>query len=91
MADSLMYHDDHYVLLTPDAPAAFCTPAELREKLAGFLAEMTELSPELTAYGTTAERVEYLLNTGCRLERSADDFIEWYVVRLEKPPMTPRR
>lgn len=85
MADSLMYHSDHYVVLTPSAPEEFCTEAELREKLAHFLTHMTELSPELSAHSTIDAQVEYLINTGCRLERSADEFIEWYVVRLEKP------
>ena len=85
MADPLMYQSDHYVVLTPGAPEQFCTEAELREKLGQILAQAEEISPELAAYPTTAERVQYLLDTGCRWEWGTDEFIEWYAVRLEKP------
>lgn len=85
MANPLMYQGEQYVVLTADGPEQFCTEAELREKLAQLLAQATELSPELAAYPTIAERVQYLLDTGCRWEWGDQQFMEWYLVRLEKP------
>ncbi|APB33697.1 hypothetical protein GlitD10_1376 [Gloeomargarita lithophora Alchichica-D10] len=89
MADPLMYQGDHYVVLTPGAPEQFYTEAELRQKLAELLSQATELGPELAAYPTTAARVQYLLDTGCRWEWGAGEFMEWYLVRLEKVRLEP--
>lgn len=89
MTDLLMHQNEHYVVLTPGAPERFCTEEELREQLGELLAQTEELSPELAAYPTIPERVQYLLDTGCRWEWGADEFIEWYAVRLEKPPARP--
>ncbi len=89
MADPLMYQGDQYVVLTAEAPEQFYTEAELRNKLAELLTQAPELSPELAAYPTVAERVQYLLDTGCRWEWGDGQFMEWYLVRLEKPRSWP--
>ncbi len=90
MTDLLMHQNEHYVVLTPGAPEQFCTEAELRQQLQELVAQSRDFSPELAALATTAERVQYLLDTGCRWEWGADEFIEWYAVRLEKPLAPPQ-
>ncbi|MCS7030058.1 MAG: chlororespiratory reduction protein 7 [Gloeomargarita sp. SKYG116] len=84
MADPLLYEGEHYVVLTPTAPEELCTEAELRERLQRVLDQMPELTPELAVYPTVAERVQYLLDRACRLEWGEGEFMEWYLVRLEK-------
>ncbi len=90
MSDALMYQNEHYVVLSPGAPERFCTAAELRQELEQLLTQAKDLGPELAALATTAERVQHLLDTGCRWEWGEDEFIEWYAVRLEKPFTPPR-
>ncbi|MGB7248937.1 MAG: chlororespiratory reduction protein 7, partial [Phormidesmis sp.] len=47
MADSMLYSEEMFVFLTPDASETFLTPPELLDKLKALLANQTDLPPEL--------------------------------------------
>ena len=85
MADSMMYSEEMFVLLTPDASETFLTPAELLNQLKALLAQHTDnLSPDLQKMSSDEKRAKYLMETHCEFETSPGEAVQWYAVRLEK-------
>lgn len=85
MADPLMYQGDHYVVLETGRPEALMTAAELREKLTAVLVSRPAVGdPDLARLETVAEQVAYLLDQACELDLEPGQYLQWYVVRLEK-------
>ncbi|MEM6450749.1 MAG: chlororespiratory reduction protein 7 [Cyanobacteria bacterium P01_D01_bin.105] len=85
MTDSMMYSEDAYVFLTPDASETFMTPPEMIEKLTEIVETYeSELSPDLQKLADAQARAKYLLETHCEFETAPGESVQWYAVRLEK-------
>lgn len=85
MTDSLMYSEDMFVFLTPDATETFLTPAEMVEKLKEIVqTHEDKLSPDLEKLADAEARAKYLLETHCEFEVAPGESVQWYAVRLEK-------
>lgn len=85
MADPIMYQEDAYVVLETDQPEVFLTAEELLEKLRGVLAtHQAELSPDVQAISPVDAQAQYLMETACELNMGPGQYLQWYVVRLEK-------
>ncbi len=85
MPDSIMYQEDTYVVLEADRPEQFLTPEELLEKLKGaLLNRLDDLPRELQKFDTIEEKAKYLMENYCELDVGKDNYLQWYVVRLEK-------
>lgn len=86
MADAIMYGDEsHFVVLESDAPETILTAGELRAKLAAILRDREEDLPrDLQRFESLDDRLDYLLDSACDLEMGPGQFLQWYVVRLEK-------
>lgn len=85
MRDSIMYQEDAYVVLETNQPEQFFTPEELLTKLQGILAtRQDELPRDLQKFSIVAEQAKYLMETSCELDVGAGEYLQWYVVRLEK-------
>jgi hypothetical protein len=86
MPDSLMYQQDHFVVLEPNQPEQFLTPSELLEKLKTTLQKLIiqDLSPDLQKFDTLEAQAQYLLDTSCELDIAPGQYLQWYAVRLEK-------
>ena len=85
MADSMMYSEEMFVLLTPDASETFLTPAELLNQLKALLAQHSDnLSPDLQKMSSDEKRAKYLMETHCEFETAPGEAVQWYAVRLEK-------
>ena len=84
MPDPRLYESDTYVVLEPNQPEQFLTTAELHEKLQAILAQQEELPAELQQFSSLSEQAKHLLETACEFDLGPGDFIQWYVVRLEK-------
>ncbi|NJL36866.1 MAG: chlororespiratory reduction protein 7 [Leptolyngbyaceae cyanobacterium SM1_4_3] len=85
MPDSIMYQEDAYVVLETNQPEQFFTPAELFDKLKGVLSQrQDDLPKDLQRFDTLEAQAQYLMETSCELDVGPDEFLQWYVVRLEK-------
>ncbi len=84
MSDSMMYSEEMFVFLTPDATETFMTPPELIDKLKEVLQAKSQLSPDLQKLASDDERAKYLLETHCEFETAPGESVQWYAVRLEK-------
>ena len=85
MTDSMMYAEEMYVFLTPDAVETFMTPPELVAKLQEILENHQGAMPrELEKIGSHAQRAKFLLENHCDFEMNPGESIQWYAVRLEK-------
>jgi len=85
MTDSMMYAEEMYVFLTPDAVETFMTPPELVAKLQDILENHDGSMPrELQSLGSHAERANFLLENHCDFEVSPGESVQWYAIRLEK-------
>ncbi len=85
MADSIMYQEDGYVVLEADNPEEFMTPEELQDKLKNILGSGKVTIPrELTKFASMEEKAKYLMENYFELDVGEDNFLQWYVVRLEK-------
>lgn len=85
MSDSMMYSEEMFVFLTPDATETFLSPPELLNKLKEVLqTNKSQLSPELRKLASDDERARYLLETHCEFETAPGESVQWYAVRLEK-------
>jgi Protein CHLORORESPIRATORY REDUCTION 7 len=87
MADSMMYSEEMFVFLTPDASETFLTPPELTDKLKEVLQayeQANELPRDLQKLSSSDERAQYLLATHCEFETAPGERVQWYAVRLEK-------
>lgn len=81
-----MYSDDDmYVVLETNRPEQFVTAAELITKLESVLStQQGDLPQDLQGMPKISEQVKYLLSTSCELDLGPSQFLQWYVVRLEK-------
>jgi hypothetical protein len=86
MPDSIMYQEDAYVVLETNQPEQFLTPEELLEKLKAILAtRQDDLPRDLQQFSSVEEQAKYLMETSCDLDMEPGEYLQWYVVRLEKP------
>ena len=86
MPDSLMYQQDHFVVLETNQPEQFMTQSELLEKLKTTLQQLViqDLPPDLQKFDTAEAQAQYLLDTTCELDIAPGQYLQWYAVRLEK-------
>ena len=85
MRDSIMYQEDAYVVLETHQPEQFLSPAELLDKLKAILATRQDQLPrDLQAFSSIDEQAKYLMETSCELDMEPGEYLQWYVVRLEK-------
>ncbi|HEY9781092.1 MAG TPA: chlororespiratory reduction protein 7 [Leptolyngbyaceae cyanobacterium] len=85
MSDSLMYQQDAFVVLEPNQSEQFLTPAELLDKLKNLLMERQENLPQdLKKFTSVDAQAQYLMDTSCEFDLSPGQYLQWYVVRLEK-------
>lgn len=86
MADrSLMYEEDHFVLLEPGQEEEILTAAELRDRLETVLRDrQANLPRDLAKLPTVSEQAQYLLNTACDFELEPGKSMQWFAIRLEK-------
>lgn len=86
MPDSLMYQQDHFVVLETNQPEQFLTQSELLEKLKKTLQQLIiqDLPPDLQKFDTTEAQAQYLLDTSCELDIAPGQYLQWYAVRLKK-------
>jgi Protein CHLORORESPIRATORY REDUCTION 7 len=85
MSDSLMFNNEAYVVLETDLPEEILTPAEMFDKLKGIVTKFAEDLPiDVQQINGVDARVRYLLDTSCELDLAPGEYLQWYVVRLEK-------
>lgn len=85
MPDSIMYQEDAFVVLETAQPEQFLTEEELREKLKQILASQGDNLPrELNKYNTIEEKAQHLIENYFELDLGPGQYLQWYVVRLEK-------
>jgi Protein CHLORORESPIRATORY REDUCTION 7 len=85
MTDSLMFNNDAYVVLETDRPEELLTPAEMFAKLKQIAIEFADDLPiDVQQISGVDARVQYLLDTSCELDLAPGEYLQWYVVRLEK-------
>jgi hypothetical protein len=85
MVDSIMYQEDYFVLLQPDESEQFLTPAELVSYLEQVIQSYADYLPkELNKYTNLEQKAQYLRDNFCQLDLEPGQYLQWYVVRLEK-------
>jgi len=85
MPDSIMFQEDAFVVLETNQPEQFLTPAELLEKLKAILSSrQDDLPRDLQRFTSVEEQAQYLMATSCELDVGSGQYLQWYVVRLEK-------
>ena len=85
MPDALMYDEEMFVVLETDQPEVFLTPEALSIKLKGLLKSLHHNLPvDLEAISTIDAQVQHLMDTSCELDLGPDQFLQWYVVRMDK-------
>lgn len=85
MPNSMMFQEDAFVVLETNQPEQFLTPAELLEKLKAILAtRQDDLPRDLQKFTSVEEQAQYLMETSCELDVGPGEYLQWYVVRLEK-------
>jgi Protein CHLORORESPIRATORY REDUCTION 7 len=85
MPDPIMYQEDGYIVLESDQPEQFMNAAELKTKLANLLQGSDVIIPrELEQFTSPELQAQHLLDNYFELDISADQYLQWYVVRLEK-------
>jgi hypothetical protein len=85
MSDSLMFNNEAYVVLETDLPEEILTPAEMFDKLTRIVTKFAEDLPiDVQQIDGIEARVQYLLDTSCELDLAPGEYLQWYVVRLEK-------
>ncbi len=85
MPDSIMYQEEGFVVLETDKGEQFLTSDELLEKLIGILSTKLDALPqEANKLATLSEKATYLRDNYCELDVGEGEYLQWYVVRLEK-------
>jgi hypothetical protein len=80
-----MFQEDAFVVLEPNQPEQFLTPEELLEKLKAILAtRQDDLPRDLQKFASVEEQAQYLMETSCDLDVGPGQYLQWYVVRMEK-------
>lgn len=85
MPDPLMYQQDAFVVLETNQPEQLLTVAELLQKLKGILMKrQQDLPRDLQKFASVDAQAQYLVDTSCELDVGPGQYLQWYVVRLEK-------
>ena len=85
MPNSLMYQEENYVVLESNQPEMFMTGVELLEKLLAIIAQQQDNLPkDLQKLSSIDDQAQKLRDTYCEYEFTPGQFLQWYVVRLEK-------
>jgi len=86
MPSSMMYHEDTYVVLSPDMQEQFVTQPELENLLHDLLVHIQpqDLPTDLQNISDINQQVQRLIKTACDLDCGDRGRWQWYVVRLEK-------
>jgi Protein CHLORORESPIRATORY REDUCTION 7 len=85
MVDPRLYQSDTFVLLESGQAEQLLTAAELLEKLKVALLHLgDDLPSDVSQFATIEEQAKYLLETYCELTVAPGEFLQWYMVRLEK-------
>lgn len=85
MPDAIMFQEDAYVVLETNQPEQFLTPDELLLKLQTLLSTRQDNLPrDLQAIASVEDQARHLRDTACELDVGEGQFLQWYVVRLEK-------
>jgi hypothetical protein len=85
MSNPLLYEQNLFVVLEPNLPEQFLEPQELLEKLQDILANCQDRLPrDLQKFTDIAAQAQYLMETSCELSLDPGQYLQWYVVRLEK-------
>ena len=85
MADPIMHQEDAYVVLEADQAEQFLTAQELQTKLEELLSSKDiEIPRELSKFSSLSEKAAYLRDNYYELDTGENQFLQWYVVRLEK-------
>jgi hypothetical protein len=85
MPDTLMYEEEHFVVLIPGEAEEFLSAAEMLTKLQDLVScYAAELPRDVARLPTALEQAQYLLNTSCELEIGPGKTVQWFAVRLEK-------
>ncbi|QZZ23043.1 chlororespiratory reduction protein 7 [Leptothermofonsia sichuanensis E412] len=85
MPDPRLYESDTYVLLEPGLAEQFLSTEEMLEKLQTILEKrQDDLPRDLQKFSLVQDQARYLLETSCELDMEPGQFLQWYVVRLEK-------
>jgi Protein CHLORORESPIRATORY REDUCTION 7 len=80
-----MFNNDAYVVLETDRPEELLTPVEMFAKLKEIVIKFAaDLPIDVQQISGVDERVQYLLDTSCELDLVPGEYLQWYVVRLEK-------
>jgi hypothetical protein len=80
-----MFQEDAFVLLETNQPEQLLTPTELLEKLKVVLAtRQDDLPRDLQKFASVEEQAQSLMDTSCELDVGPGEYLQWYVVRLEK-------
>lgn len=85
MSDPRLYESDTYVVLETNQPEQLLTKAEMLEKLQAVLAlHQADLPRDLQKFNTLPAQAAYLLESSCEFDVGSGEFLQWYMVRLEK-------
>jgi hypothetical protein len=85
MSDSLMFNNDAYVVLEANRLEEILTPIEMFDKLKEIVIKFADDLPiDVQRIAGIDEKVQYLLDTSCELDLAPGEYLQWYVVRLEK-------
>jgi hypothetical protein len=82
---SLMYDEDHFVLLMPGEEETILTAEELHQHIEKILSDRQDNLPrDLAKLPTVKEQTQYLINTACDFELQPGQAMQWFAIRLEK-------
>ena len=85
MSDPIMYQEDGFLVLESDQPEQFLSSAELQAKLAQILSSrQNNLPRELQKFTSVEKQAQYLMENYFEFDLEPGQYLQWYVVRLEK-------
>ena len=74
------------MVLESGQPEQFFTADQLLAKLETVLAgQQDDLPRDLQRFTSIHDQARYLLESSCELDLGPGQFLQWYLVRLEKP------
>jgi Protein CHLORORESPIRATORY REDUCTION 7 len=82
MAD--LNSEDHYIVLETNQPEVILDATEIYTKLQMLLQQNPDIIPSDLRSLPSDQQVRSLLDTVCELDMGADQYLQWYAIRLEK-------
>lgn len=80
-----MYQEDAFVVLETDHNEQILSPQELLKKLQTILStRQDDLPRELEKFTSVEEQAEYLRDNFYELNIGNNNYLQWYVIRLNK-------